>query len=71
MKPSVNCWDLIAAGAQVREVQVTTIARRPADPGVGPLDLPALEALADAARALGLHAVVYPGLAPAHLTAPS
>jgi wyosine [tRNA(Phe)-imidazoG37] synthetase (radical SAM superfamily) len=62
---------LLAAGAQLREVQVTTIARRPADPGVGPLDLPALEALADAARALGLHAVVYPGLAPEHLPAPS
>lgn len=53
---------LLAAGAQLREVQVTTVARRPADPRVGPLDTDALEAFAEAARALGLHAVVYPGL---------
>jgi hypothetical protein len=53
---------LLAAGAQLREVQVTTVARRPADPRVGPLDTDALEGFAAAARALGLHAVVYPGL---------
>lgn len=53
--------DLLAAGAQLREVQVTTVARRPADPRVGPLSTEALEGFAAAARALGLHAVVYPG----------
>ena len=61
---------LIDAGAQIREVQVTTVARRPADPTVGPLSVDALEELAQAARDVGLSAVVYPGLLPSPLPAP-
>lgn len=55
---------ILAEGGQVTEVQVTTIARTPADPSVGPLPVARLEEIADRARALGLVVHVYPGLAP-------
>ncbi len=56
--------EILAAGGQIREVQVTTIARTPADPTVGALPVHRLEQIADYARALGLVVNVYPGLAP-------
>lgn len=56
---------ILDGGGQIREVQVTTIARKPADPTVGPLPTARLEQIATHARALGLTVRVYPGLAPA------
>jgi wyosine [tRNA(Phe)-imidazoG37] synthetase (radical SAM superfamily) len=53
--------DLLEGGGRVEEVQVTTLARRPADPGVQGLSTARLEQIADAARALGLPVQVFPG----------
>ncbi len=50
-----------ARGACVREVQVTTVARAPRDPGVHALGTHRLEAIAQLARDQGLHATVHPG----------
>jgi wyosine [tRNA(Phe)-imidazoG37] synthetase (radical SAM superfamily) len=46
-------------GARIDRVQVTTLARRPADPRVGALPLPRLEAIAREVRDLGLRVDVY------------
>ena len=56
--------EILAGGGQIVEVQVTTVARKPADPSVGALSTGRLEQIADRARALGLFVRVYPGLAP-------
>ena len=57
--------EILDAGGRIREVQVTTIARRPADPTVGALPASRLEEIADRARSLGLVVNVYPGLSTA------
>jgi wyosine [tRNA(Phe)-imidazoG37] synthetase (radical SAM superfamily) len=46
-------------GGRIDRVQVYTVARRPADPRVGPLPEERLEAIAAKVRALGLTAEVY------------
>jgi wyosine [tRNA(Phe)-imidazoG37] synthetase (radical SAM superfamily) len=51
--------DLVAGGGRVDYVQVYTVARRPADPRVGVLGDPALEAIAERVRRAGLRAEVY------------
>ena len=56
--------EILEAGGQIIEVQVTTVARTPSDPTVGALPVVRLEQIADRARALGLFVRVYPGLAP-------
>jgi len=61
---------ILAAGGRIRQVQVTTIARTPADPSVGPLSRTRLDEIADAARVHGVEVQVYPGLAPAPSEAP-
>jgi wyosine [tRNA(Phe)-imidazoG37] synthetase (radical SAM superfamily) len=48
-------------GGRVREVQVTTVARAPRDPGCRALGTHQLEAIAQLARDRGLHATVHPG----------
>ncbi len=53
---------IASAGGHIREVQVTTLARLPADPACGPLDRTLLEAAADRIRALGIPVRVWPGL---------
>lgn len=55
---------ILAAGGRIREVQVTTVARRPAVSTVGPLSTERLEEIAAAVRPLGVGVAVYPGLAP-------
>lgn len=50
---------LLIQGGRIDRVQVTTVARRPADPTVGPLSPARLEEIARGARALGLRADVY------------
>lgn len=50
---------LRSSGGAVREVQVYTLARPAATPGVEPLDAGALEGIAERVRRLGLHAEVY------------
>ncbi len=57
--------DILSADGQIRLVQVYSVARTPADPRVGVLPLPRLEAIADRARALGLPVQVAPGVEPA------
>jgi len=47
------------AGGTIEQVQVYTVARRPADPRVSPLDREQLDAIAALVRALGLRAEVY------------
>jgi len=61
---------ILAAGGEIRQVQVTTIARSPADPTVGPLSQARLEQIADAACVHGVDVQVFPGLAPAPTEAP-
>ncbi len=51
--------EIVADGGRIDGVQVYTVARRPADPRVGPLDAARLEPIAARARALGLRAEVY------------
>ena len=53
---------LLERGGRVQAVQVTTIARRPADLRVQAVPAARLEQIADAARALGLPVAVYPGV---------
>jgi wyosine [tRNA(Phe)-imidazoG37] synthetase (radical SAM superfamily) len=50
---------IVAAGGRIDHAQVYTVARKPADPRFGPLDVPRLEQIAAAARAAGLSASVY------------
>jgi wyosine [tRNA(Phe)-imidazoG37] synthetase (radical SAM superfamily) len=52
---------LLAQGAQIREIQVTTVARKPADSSVTALSDTTLESIAAAARSLGPPVRVYPG----------
>ena len=49
------------AGGAIAEVQVTTLARAPADPGCSALGALALDAIAARVAALGLRASVHPG----------
>jgi wyosine [tRNA(Phe)-imidazoG37] synthetase (radical SAM superfamily) len=51
--------DIVRQGGRIDYVQVYTVARRPADPRVGALDAPALEAIAERVRGAGLRAEVY------------
>ena len=51
--------EIVAAGGRIDHVQVYTVARKPADPRIGPLAPERLEAIAAAARAAGLLASVY------------
>lgn len=53
--------DLIAAGCQIKLVQVYTIARQTAEAFVAPLPDPALEAIAAQVRQAGLPVETYPG----------
>ncbi len=55
---------ILDQGGQIREVQVYTVARRPADPRVGMLPTSRLEWIAAHARALGLPVTVSPGVPP-------
>ena len=52
--------ELLRQGGRIDRVQVYTVARRPADPRVGPLPPARLEAIARRVRALGLPAEAYP-----------
>lgn len=56
--------EILAAGGRIAEVQVYSIARRPADPRCGVLPRAALEDLAARARALGVPVRVTPGVEP-------
>lgn len=56
--------DLLGKGGRVEEVQVTSIARRPADPRVGLVSSARLEEIAARAAALGVPVKVFPGLDP-------
>lgn len=65
-EPEIAAWAsriqaIVAGGGKIREVQVTTVARRPADPRVGVLPVEALASIASAARALGVEVQVFPG----------
>jgi len=51
--------DIVRQGGRIDYVQVYTVARRPADPRVGALDAPALEAIAERVRGTGLRALIY------------
>jgi wyosine [tRNA(Phe)-imidazoG37] synthetase (radical SAM superfamily) len=62
--------NLLAQGAQIREIQVTTVARKPADSSVTGLSETTLESIAAAARSLGPPVRVYPG-SPAGMAAAS
>jgi wyosine [tRNA(Phe)-imidazoG37] synthetase (radical SAM superfamily) len=60
----IDAWlgrlrDIVAQGGVIDHVQVYTVVRRPADPGVGPLDRSRLEAIGGQVRALGIRAEVY------------
>ena len=55
----IACARSTALGGRIDHVQVYTVARAPADPRCGPLDPTRLEAIAAAARAVGLAAAVY------------
>jgi wyosine [tRNA(Phe)-imidazoG37] synthetase (radical SAM superfamily) len=56
--------EIVQAGGRIRNVQVYTVARKPADPEVTALPAPALEAIAARVRQdCGLTADVYPGVA--------
>jgi wyosine [tRNA(Phe)-imidazoG37] synthetase (radical SAM superfamily) len=50
---------IVAEGGRIDDVQVYTVARRPADARVGALDLAALEQIAERVRAVGLRASIY------------
>ncbi len=52
---------ILAGGGRLDGVQVYSVARRPADPTIGPLEAEALERIAERVRALGIPAEVYPG----------
>ncbi|MBW7905643.1 MAG: radical SAM protein [Phycisphaerae bacterium] len=52
--------DLIERGARLKLVQVYTVARRPAEDWIGPLDAQVLEEIAERVRAAGAPAAVYP-----------
>ncbi len=54
--------EILAAGGQIREVQVYSVARRPADARVGVLPRARLDAIAASAATLGVPVVVYPGV---------
>jgi pyruvate-formate lyase-activating enzyme len=54
--------EILAAGGQIREVQVTTIARRTAQPGLDALPADVLDDIAARPRALGLQVRVIPGI---------
>ncbi len=54
--------DILAAGGRIEEVQVYSVARKPADPRVGVVPLARLEEIADAVRPLGVQVTVYPGV---------
>ena len=54
--------DLLAAGGQIRQVQVYSIARRPAEDRVGVLDEGRLRQIGAAAEALGVPVTVIPGV---------
>jgi wyosine [tRNA(Phe)-imidazoG37] synthetase (radical SAM superfamily) len=51
--------EILEAGGRIAEVQVYTVARRPSDARVAPLDAATLEAIAARARALGLTVSVH------------
>ena len=51
--------EVLAAGGVIDRVQVYTVARRPAQPSVGPLDAARLDTIAARARALGLTVEVH------------
>ena len=51
---------LVEVGAQIECVQVYTVARKPADPSLGPLTVEQLEGIAERARACGLRTEIYP-----------
>ena len=51
--------EIVARGGRIDHVQVYTLARAPSDPRCGPLEAARLEAIAAAARAVGLDAAVY------------
>lgn len=51
--------ELVAGGCQVQRVQVYTAARKTAEPFVQPLEVPALEAIAERVRAFGLLAETF------------
>lgn len=64
----VEAWaarvgELLAAGVRIDEVQVTAVARGPADPRVGVVCESTLESIADRVRALGVAVRVVPGVA--------
>jgi wyosine [tRNA(Phe)-imidazoG37] synthetase (radical SAM superfamily) len=50
---------LRSQGAKIDRVQICTLARRPADPRVGPLSIERLEAICRGVRDLGIQADVY------------
>jgi wyosine [tRNA(Phe)-imidazoG37] synthetase (radical SAM superfamily) len=52
---------LLEGGGRIQAVQVTTIARKPADLRVQAVPVARLEQIADAARSLGLPVAVFPG----------
>lgn len=54
--------EILRSGGQISQVQVYSVARRPASARVGVLPEARLRQIADAARALGVAVQVYPGL---------
>jgi len=63
----IDAWaarisEILDQGGRIREVQVYSVARRPADPRVGTLDVSRLEQIAARAAALNVPVRVYPGL---------
>ncbi|HMQ16699.1 MAG TPA: radical SAM protein [Phycisphaerae bacterium] len=52
--------DLLERGARLKLVQVYTVARRPAEEWISPLDARVLEAIAERVRSAGAPAAVYP-----------
>lgn len=54
--------DIQRGGGQIRQVQVYTVARRPAEARVGALPLARLEQIAAAAAELGVEVAVFPGV---------
>ncbi len=53
---------ILDAGGRLREVQVCSVARRPADPRIGVLPEEGLREIADRVRRLGVPATVVPGI---------
>jgi wyosine [tRNA(Phe)-imidazoG37] synthetase (radical SAM superfamily) len=51
--------EVLAAGGTIDHVQVYTVARAPSDPRCEPLDRERLDAIAEAAREVGVRAVAY------------